>query len=55
MDKYLILDDEEFDFYQIGPEITDFWIQTDYYSRQGGLQQEHVEQAIKILNGENHK
>lgn len=55
VDRYLILDDEEYDFYQIGHEITDFWIQTDYYSRQGGLQQEHVEQAIKILNGENHK
>ena len=52
VDRYVILDDEEYDFYQIGSEITDFWIQTDYYSRQGGLQQEHVDRAIEILNGE---
>ena len=52
VDKYLILDDDEYDFYQIGHEITDFWIQTEYYSRQGGLQQEHVDRAIEILNGD---
>lgn len=52
VDEYVILDDEEYDFYSIGKEITDHWVQTDFYSKDGGLQPEHVEKAIKILNGE---
>lgn len=52
VEKYVILDDEDYDFRYIGPEITDHWVQTEYYSKDGGLQPEHVEKAIKILNGE---
>ena len=52
VDKYLILDDEEYDFYKIGHEITDYWIQTEYYSDFGGLQDEHVRKAIEMLNGD---
>ena len=52
VDKYLILDDEEYDFYNIGHEITDYWIQTEYYSDFGGLQDEHVRKAIEMLNGD---
>ena len=52
VDRYLILDDEEYDFYRIGHEITDYWIQTEYYSDLGGLQDEHVKKAIEMLNGD---
>ena len=52
VDRYLILDDEEYDFYKIGHEITDYWIQTEYYSDFGGLQDEHVRKAIEMLNGD---
>ena len=52
VDRYLILDDEEYDFYMIGHEITDHWIQTEYYSDFGGLQDEHVKKAIETLNGD---
>ena len=52
VDKYVILDDDDYDFWQIGPEITDYLVQTDFYAKDGGLQDKHVEKAIKILNGE---
>jgi hypothetical protein len=52
VDEWVVLDDEyfyDFSFYNIMPH----WVQTDYYSPSGGLTEEDVQIAIRILNGEN--
>lgn len=46
--KFIILDDEDFDFAECG--IKENHIKTKFYDDNGGLQDEHVEAAIKILN-----
>lgn len=44
IEKFIILDDERFkDFY----ELEDYLLKTDFYN--GGLTEEHTEEAIKIL------
>ena len=48
--NYVILDDE--DWWKNDDELRSDWVETHYYGETGGLQEEHVEQAIKILNGE---
>lgn len=51
VDEYVILDDEYFaDFYT--GDLYRHLVRTDFYDTNGGLQDEHVEQAIRILNGE---
>ena len=47
--SYVILDDECFD-YEEYPELEKRWIQTVFGNEKGGLQEEHVEKAISILN-----
>ena len=48
--NWLVLDDEIFKDYD--EEIIRHWIKTDFYDNNGGLQKNHIEKAIKILNGE---
>lgn len=48
-ESFVILDDESWNWAEYGYDK--FWIQPTYFG-DGGLQREHVEQAIKILNGE---
>lgn len=49
--EWVVLDDEYFnDFDECN--ITPHLVTTCFYDDNGGLQDEHVEQAIKILNGE---
>lgn len=50
VDNWLVLDDEIFKDYD--EEIVRHWVKTDFYSEDGGLQEKHIEMAIKILNGE---
>lgn len=58
IESYVILDDEIFDDYTIAsnfisklkPEVEEHLIKTDYYSADGGLQEEDVIKAIDILN-----
>lgn len=50
VDNWLVLDDEIFKDYD--EEIIRHWIKTDFYDNNGGLQKNHIEKAIKILNGE---
>ena len=51
VDNWVVLDDEWFgDFAKFG--ITEHWVRPSFYGKDGGLQEEHVQQAIKILNGE---
>ena len=51
VEQWVVLDDEVFeDFEECG--IMPHLVQTTFYSENGGLQEEHVQQAIKILNGE---
>ena len=47
-ESFVILDDEEWDWSAYGYDK--YWVQPAY-DIDGGLQPEHVEQAIKILNG----
>ena len=49
LESWIVLDDEVFDDYEslgIMPHL----VQTDFYKDNGGIQDEHVEKAIKILN-----
>ncbi|WP_242837926.1 HAD domain-containing protein [Lacrimispora indolis] len=46
--SYVILDDENHDWSDYGLENN--WIQPSWYDENGGLHQEHVDKAIKILN-----
>lgn len=49
VDSWIVLDDEVFDDYEelgIMPHL----VQTDFYNDNGGIQEEHVQLAIKILN-----
>lgn len=48
--NWLVLDDDIFKDYD--EEIIRHWIKTDFYDNNGGLQKNHIEKAIKILNGE---
>lgn len=45
VESFVILDDEDFDWADYGYENN--WVQSSWY---GGLQPEHVEQALRILN-----
>lgn len=49
-ETFVILDDEPWNWAEYGYDK--YWIQPNYFGENGGLQLEHVEQAIKILNGE---
>lgn len=49
IDGFVILDDTDSDYLESG--VKDHHIQTDMHSVDGGLQEEHVERAICILNG----
>lgn len=49
-DAFVILDDEPWNWAEYGYDK--YWIQPNYFGENGGLQPEHVEKAIKILNGE---
>ena len=48
VDSYVILDDEYWDWKDYNMES--HWVQSSWYDEDGGLHQEHVEKAIKILN-----
>ena len=51
VEQWVVLDDEVFsDFEECG--IMSHLVQTTFYGENGGLQEEHVQQAIKILNGD---
>lgn len=48
---WVVLDDEIFkDYKKYG--IKRYLVKTEFYDDNGGLQEEHVEKAIKILNGD---
>lgn len=49
VDAFVILDDEDYDWKDYG--YSDNWIQPTWYD-DGGLQREHVEKAVKILNNQ---
>ena len=50
VDEWVVLDDECFeDFNSYG--IMPHWVQTYYYTEDGGLTDEKVEEAIRVLNG----
>ena len=48
VDKFIILDDEEFDYVVCG--IISRLVKTSYYAEDGGLRDDHVELAIDLLN-----
>lgn len=48
IESFVILDDTKYDWDWRG--FTDHWVQTEFYSPDGGLQAEHVAKAIEILN-----
>ena len=49
IDGWVVLDDEYFyDFNSYN--ITPHWVQTSYYSEDGGLTDDKVEEAIQVLN-----
>lgn len=48
VDNFVILDDEDFDWSDYGYDK--HWVQPTWFG-EGGLQQEHVDRAIEILNG----
>lgn len=49
IENFIIIDDENFDFsYE---KLGSYWIQTQYFRGDGGLQPKHVKRAIKMLNG----
>ena len=47
-ESFVILDDESWNWAEYGYDKN--WIQPNYFGENGGLQPEHVEKAIKILN-----
>lgn len=48
--SWVVLDDEYFwDFSDYG--INQHWVATDFYSRNGGLNNEKVKEAIRVLQG----
>ena len=49
-ESFVILDDEEWNWAEYGYDK--YWVRPSYWEDFGGLQPEHVEKAIKILNGE---
>lgn len=49
VDNFVILDDEDFDWFDYGYDT--HWIRPTWFG-DGGLKREHVDMAIKILNGE---
>lgn len=49
--NWVVLDDEYFlDF--VTCDIVKHWIETSFYEENGGLQDKHVKQIIKVLNNE---
>ena len=48
VEAFVILDDESFDFNDLG--LSEHFVKTSFYKEDGGLQEEHVKSAIKILN-----
>lgn len=48
VDNFVILDDEDWDWSDYGYDK--HWVQPTWFG-EGGLQQEHVDKAIEILNG----
>ena len=48
IESFVILDDEDHMWKYFGYDK--YWIQPSWYQEDGGLQQEHVKKAIKILN-----
>lgn len=50
VENYIMLDDEVFEYKECG--IISRLVKTSYYGDNGGLQDEHVELAISLLNGE---
>lgn len=48
IEQFCIIDDEMFDF--VDCELTPHLVKTVFYSLNGGLNEEHVTQAINILN-----
>ena len=59
MEAYVILDDELFvDYFSdpekeiLRPEVEDHLVRTEFFDREGGLREGHVEQAVRILNGQ---
>lgn len=51
VESWVVLDDEwfwDFAYYEIRQHL----VETSFYIRDGGLQDAHVEKAIRILNGE---
>lgn len=49
-DRWCVLDDECFADYYYNGNFFDHLVSTEYYNPDGGLQNAHVEQAVKILN-----
>ena len=49
VDKWVVIDDEIFGDYE-EYNIIEHLIKTTFYDENGGLQDEHVDEAIKILN-----
>ncbi len=47
IESWIVIDDEEFDYKELG--IVDRVVRTEYYSENGGLQDEHVQAAIDKL------
>ena len=50
VDSFIILDDEWFDFKELG--LQSRVIKTEFYDENGGLTDDHVELAIELLNSE---
>ena len=48
VESFVILDDENWEYNQYG--FMPYFIQSNYYEKDGGLQREHVERAVRILN-----
>ena len=54
VDQWVVLDDEwfeDFNEFEVGAHL----VRPNFYDINGGLQEEHVQQAIKILNGKLNK
>lgn len=49
VESYVVLDDERFD-YDLYPEFSGRIVKTDFDAKDGGLQDSHVEEAVRILN-----
>lgn len=48
VDAFVILDDEDYSWSDYGYD--QYWVQPTYYDIDGGLQREHVEKVVSILN-----